>query len=612
MEMCVDFRDLDKACPKDHYPLSRIDQLVDSTSGYELLSFMDAYQGYHQILLAKNNEDKASFITSGRTFCYVVMPFGLKNARATYQRLMNKLFKKQLDRNVEVLWKTQKFGWDEKCEQAFRNLKSHLAELPVLVKPEPREKLFVYLSTTEYDSSRKDYDSFRSICDDDQVDSGDRRMAIKAQALSDFLLEIVQPDEEEVWRVTNNEAEYEAVLVGIRAAREVRASRIILYSDSQLITQQIKGIYEAKDDIMLKYLKLIQAQAKVFVYWMIEQIPRDENGEADAFAKMVTSLSEVSTREVLHIFRLILSTEEETLPAPEDSWMTPMIKFIVTNEFPEDKARAQKIERQALRFVFLDNILYRRSFQGPLLKCLSMGEVDHVLREIHERCCGEHLGGLALARKALLAEFWWPTIGQDSAQVCGMNIFGPFLVSWAQKKFLLVAVVIFSKWVEAEPLARTTEQEVLKFLWKDIVCRFGVPRRLISDNEKQFQGKEITAWCQEMKITQYFTSVVYPQANGQTERFYTSIILLSTGILFSPWLNIPTIYFKRTRKPPGVSDWGGEEVRALPLPLSFFRAREGTEDEGLDFLVYGFLEDWAKRRGGGEGGSESECIAVDS
>ncbi|XP_073049537.1 uncharacterized protein [Primulina eburnea] len=100
--MCVDFRDLNKACPKDCYPLPRIDQLVDSTSGYELLSFMDAYQGYHQIPLAREDQEKVSFITTGGTFCYVVMPFGLKNAGATYQRLMDRIFTKQAGRNIEV------------------------------------------------------------------------------------------------------------------------------------------------------------------------------------------------------------------------------------------------------------------------------------------------------------------------------------------------------------------------------------------------------------------------------------------------------------------------------------------------------------------------------
>ncbi|XP_075515468.1 uncharacterized protein LOC142550117 [Primulina tabacum] len=148
--MCVDFRDLNKACPKDHYPLPRIDQLVDSTSGFELLSFMDAYQGYHQIPLAKSDQDKTSFITSGGTFCYVVMLFGLKNAGDTYQRLMNRVFEKATGLECGVLREAQQFGWDEKCEHAFQDLKIHLAELPVLVKPEPGEKLFVYLSTTEY------------------------------------------------------------------------------------------------------------------------------------------------------------------------------------------------------------------------------------------------------------------------------------------------------------------------------------------------------------------------------------------------------------------------------------------------------------------------------
>lgn len=78
--MCVDFWDLNKDCPKDCYPLPRLDQLVDSTKGYELLCFMDSYQGYHQIPLARKDQDKVSFITSEVTYCYVVMPFELKTS----------------------------------------------------------------------------------------------------------------------------------------------------------------------------------------------------------------------------------------------------------------------------------------------------------------------------------------------------------------------------------------------------------------------------------------------------------------------------------------------------------------------------------------------------
>ena len=90
--MCVDFTDLNKACPKDSYSLPQINTLVDSTARHQLLSFMDAFSSYNQIRMDESDQEKTSFITSQRLFCYKVMPFGLKNAGATYQRLMNKMF----------------------------------------------------------------------------------------------------------------------------------------------------------------------------------------------------------------------------------------------------------------------------------------------------------------------------------------------------------------------------------------------------------------------------------------------------------------------------------------------------------------------------------------
>ena len=82
--MCVDFTNLNKACPKDSFPLPRIDQLVDSTTGHKLLTFMDAFSGYNQIKMAEEDQEKTAFITSQGLYCYKVMPFGLKNVGATY------------------------------------------------------------------------------------------------------------------------------------------------------------------------------------------------------------------------------------------------------------------------------------------------------------------------------------------------------------------------------------------------------------------------------------------------------------------------------------------------------------------------------------------------
>jgi hypothetical protein len=100
--MCIDFTNLNQACPKDSFTLPRIDMLVDSTSGHRLLSFMDAFSGYNQIRMHPTDQEKIAFITDQGIYYYQVMQFGLKNTGATFQRLMNKMFRGQIGRNMEV------------------------------------------------------------------------------------------------------------------------------------------------------------------------------------------------------------------------------------------------------------------------------------------------------------------------------------------------------------------------------------------------------------------------------------------------------------------------------------------------------------------------------
>ena len=100
--MCVDFTDLNKAYSMDSYLLPRIDQLVDSTTGHKLLSFMDAFSDYNQIRMDEADQVKTSFVTNQGLFYYKVMLFGLKNTGATYQQLVNHMFHPQIGRNVKV------------------------------------------------------------------------------------------------------------------------------------------------------------------------------------------------------------------------------------------------------------------------------------------------------------------------------------------------------------------------------------------------------------------------------------------------------------------------------------------------------------------------------
>ena len=100
--MCVNFTDLNKACPKDPFPMPKIDQLVDTTVGHPWISFLDAFQGYHQIPLALDDQEKTAFVTPVGNYHYKVMPFGLKNVRSAYQRMITRMFESQLGKNIKI------------------------------------------------------------------------------------------------------------------------------------------------------------------------------------------------------------------------------------------------------------------------------------------------------------------------------------------------------------------------------------------------------------------------------------------------------------------------------------------------------------------------------
>ena len=101
-QVCVDFTDLNKTCPKDPFHMPRIDQLVNATVGHPRMSFLDAFLGYHQIPLALGDQEKTAFVTSTGNYHYKVMPFGFKNTGSTYQRMMTRIFKPQLSKSIEI------------------------------------------------------------------------------------------------------------------------------------------------------------------------------------------------------------------------------------------------------------------------------------------------------------------------------------------------------------------------------------------------------------------------------------------------------------------------------------------------------------------------------
>lgn len=233
------------------------------------------------------------------------------------------------------------------------------------------------------------------------------------------------------------------------------------------------------------------------------------------------------------------SIEEDemlTFKGKPPSWKDPIYLFLLENKLLGDQEEARRIAKQAAMYTIHNNKLYRRGLSNPLLKCLDEQEAEYVLAEIHEGVCGIHDGSRPLATKVLRAGFYWPTLRSDClkwvkkcercqkfAQIphappeWGIDILGPFPQAKGQVKFLIVAIDYFSKWIEAEPLARITAGQVKKFIWKNIICRHDIPHSITTDNSTQFVDQSIHNFCKELGITQTFSFVEHPQTNGQAK-----------------------------------------------------------------------------------------------
>ncbi|XP_031281105.1 uncharacterized protein LOC116139573 [Pistacia vera] len=277
--------------------------MVNATVGHELLNFMDAFSGYNQILMHPNDQEKTAFITERGTYCYKVIPFGLKNARATYQRLVNKMFSDHLGKTMEVYIDDMLIK-SLIAEQHLDHLSQAFAVLRKYnMKLNPNKCSFGVLSVelSEFDIV---YQS---------------RTAVKSQALADFIADftpsattqaerellcmngapplkwtllvdgssnvngselgivLITPEGDIIQRAIqcgfkcmNNEAEYEALLAGLSLAREIGAKRLEVKSDSQLVVNQLQGMYQARDSKMTSYLSMVkelQAEFEEFSIW---------------------------------------------------------------------------------------------------------------------------------------------------------------------------------------------------------------------------------------------------------------------------------------------------------------------------------------------------------
>ena len=220
------------------------------------------------------------------------------------------------------------------------------------------------------------------------------------------------------FQASNNEAEYEAVVVGLNLVHSMEVDQLEICSDSQLVVKQIEDTYEAKGEKMILYLKKVRELLRKFVLVQVRHIPRAENSRVDALAKLATASQEDLNKQtpVEHLAEPSIDLyDEEVCPVMfEPSWMDPIWDYLIDGLLPNDPKEASKLRTRSTRFTIHKGSLYKRGFFTPILKCIAGKDADYVLREVHEGVCENHIRARTLAGKVLRQGYYWPTMLRDA------------------------------------------------------------------------------------------------------------------------------------------------------------------------------------------------------
>nr|GEW45142.1 hypothetical protein [Tanacetum cinerariifolium] len=426
----ADFKDLNKACPKDGYPLPEIDWKVESLCEFSFKCFLDAYKGYHQIQMAKENEEKTAFITSQGIFCYTKIPFGLRNAEATYQRLVDKEFHKQISRNLKVYMDDLviKSCTEDEIVDAVLNL------------PSPK--------------CLKDV----------------QRLNEKLARLNRFLAKSVEKS-----------------LPFFKTLKKCTKK-----SDLHWIAKAEEAFKQIKQ--LIAELPMLTARKKE-TYCLLGSSKREERVSA-------VIMTEKKAKQIPIYFI------SRALRGPELNY-TPMEKLILADfivEGPEEDSSDTLMEVEEklpeLWILFTDgSSCTDGSGAGLILTNPKEVEFTYALR------FSMHAGTRSVVAKALHTDYHWPTMHKDArtliraCQDCQVHKpvprnpqqkLTPSTSPWpfykweidiaetfpegpGKVKFLIVAINYFTKWIEAKPVATITGNQIKKFVWDNIVCRFGLP-----------------------------------------------------------------------------------------------------------------------------------------
>ncbi|CAL2255974.1 unnamed protein product [Prunus armeniaca] len=442
VRICVDYRNLNEASPKDEYPMPMADMLVDGAAHNHMLSFMDGNAGYNQIMVAEEDIHKTAFMCPRHigAFEYTVMPFGLRNIGATYQRAMNSVFHDMIGHSLEVyiddvvikspekeghvsnlrktflrmrqhkLKQEQIFKWEEQHQQGFEKIKHYLSNPPVLSPPKRGRPLKLYVSASEV--------SIGSLLVQDNKEGKEQAVYYLSRTLTEverkysaiewlcLALYFTAPSgagivlEEPLgirhcysfqldFQCTNNRAEYEALIIKLEIQVELGIQSVEILGDSMLVLKQIAGEYKCLSPSLAVYLVAARNLLTEFREASWEHIPREENFASNELAQVATGIQipedyvqriiKVGKKSLPSVLTRGMEIDVNSAIITEDDWRNPIINYLQYPTLPYGK----RVRIMALNYHMWSGDLVRKSKNEVLLRCLGKQEYMKVMGETH-------------------------------------------------------------------------------------------------------------------------------------------------------------------------------------------------------------------------------------
>nr|GEV43713.1 reverse transcriptase domain-containing protein [Tanacetum cinerariifolium] len=488
--MCVDFTNLNRACPQDCYSLSKIDwkRLMDkafeSQVGRNIEVYIDdlVVKSYTEAEMIRDIEE------TFRTLRKVNMKLNPKKCSFGLAKgvFLGPDDEKENNSNADLLHKPRVTGSETKLladgeiglVTSLRNEKTPT----VMTRPDVAGRLQKWsIMLGEHNITYRP------------------RTSVKGQILADFLVEMpgdvsqATPSavtQEEPWTLfTDGSSCVDSTGCWPADSGANGGENVQVNVDSKLVANQVLGTYVAKEDNMIKYLEIVRGLISGFTTFSISQVPRSKNKKADVLSKIAsTSFAHLSKQVLVEVLENKSIKEKEVAAVIEEdgpTWMTQLVDYLKEGVLPGDKKEARKLRLKACQYELIEGVLYRRSFLTPWLRCVGPLQADYVMREIHKGSCSMHAGPRSVVAKVVRLGYYWPTMHKDARDMIhkcndcqihrpvtrhpqqsltpitapwpfykwGIDIAGPFLEGSGKVKLLIVAMDYFTKWIEAKAVA---------------------------------------------------------------------------------------------------------------------------------------------------------------